>query len=93
MFEEWLTKNIKFKNGTAKDVLAPLKTLRKDRQLPAHEIKPNEYDLAYYKKQQDTINSVLKSMINIMFLLSDNPLARGVEIPEWVMDETKIVNY
>lgn len=93
LFEEWLTKNIKFKNGTAKDVLAPLRTLRKDRQVPAHEIKPNEYDLAYYKKQQDTINSVLKSMINIMFLLSDNPLARGVEIPEWVMDETKIVNY
>ena len=93
MFEEWLNKNINFKIGCARDIIQPLRKIRKARQIPAHELEKNEYDLKYYGIQKEHIQDIYLCLCDIMLLLAEHPLACGIEIPNYLLDTEHLVNY
>ena len=94
MLEEWLCANT-----TAKDedihrvIISPLRRIRKIRQLPAHELSSNEYNIKYYTDQFDLINDAYVSLASIRDLLRSNPATKCVSIPNYLIDGTPIVNY
>lgn len=93
MLEEWLNKNIRFKNGCAKDIVKPLRVIRRERQIPAHELEENEYSLKYYEIQNKHISDIYWCLSNITIFLSKHPLACSVEIPDYLLDTEHLVNY
>ena len=92
MLEEWLSKNTSASISSIKTVIiAPLRKIRKIRQSPAHKIYGNEYDIKYYTDQQEIMSDTYISIANIRKLLSSHPLAKHVEIPDYLIDGSKIV--
>lgn len=55
------------------DILTPLKELRKIRQTPAHKITNNNYDVAYFTKQQLLAKGVYDSIYMLRRLFESHP--------------------
>lgn len=91
MFSEWLDLNII--NGDMKPIIQVLKDIRKERQLPAHKIIENEYSKEFYKKQDELIKKVYRSMTCIRLLLSNHPVNRNIKIPSDLKNQENIVLY
>ncbi|MCR3758140.1 AAA family ATPase [Clostridium felsineum] len=93
MLEEWMNKNIKTNIEIKEVIIKPLKNIRKIRQVPAHEITNNKYDIGVYKKQNDLIIETYKAIRGIRLLFSNLPQANTIEIPEQLITGNNIVCY
>lgn len=94
MLLEWLCINTTAdKDKIQEFIIAPLKTIRKIRQTPAHEFSPNDYDIDYYQKQFDLVNSAYSSIKCLRELLHSHPYGKTVTLPDYFCDGTTIVNY
>ena len=94
MLSEWLCQNTTApKDGIQATIVGPLRTIRKIRQVPAHELSTNDYDVDYYRKQLELVNDALIAIGSIRNLLSSHPYAKSVTIPDYLIDGTEIVNY
>lgn len=94
MLKEWLCINTSADEEKIQEyIINPLKTIRKIRQTPAHELTSNEYDIDYYKKQFDLVNDAYGSIRSIRELLYSHPYAKTVILPDYFTDGTPIVNY
>lgn len=94
MLEEWLCLNTtESLEDIQRVIVSPLKKVRKVRQVPAHELTSNEYDVKYYTEQFNLINDLYCSLASIRNLLSTNPVTKGVKLPDYLTDGTQIVNY
>jgi len=93
MFDEWLNKNIYTKENLTEIIIAPLRKVRKIRQKPAHELTSNEYNLNLYQEQADLVNEVYTAVRAIRLFFSNHPLARNVEVPEYLVLGENIVGY
>ena len=92
LLEEWLTKKITIKGeGSISEVIKPFKTIRKERQAPAHKINENIYDVSLVEKQKNIISEAYNSMRQLRNLFHLHPKARKFQIPEW-LENGKIVN-
>lgn len=93
MFEEWLNKNIKTSEDLSQLIIKPLRNIRKIRQKPAHELTSNEYDISLYQKQIDLMNSTYSSVRAIRLFFSNHPLAKNIQIQEYLITGEDIVAY
>ena len=94
MLLEWLCANTSAEeNKIQQFIINPLKTIRKIRQLPAHELSVNNYDVDYYQKQFDLVNDAYGAVRCIRELLHSHPYGKTVTLPEYFSDDTTIVNY
>ena len=94
MLEEWLCLNTTVSlDDIQRVIVSPLKRVRKIRQVPAHELTSNEYDVKYYTEQFNLINDIYGALASIRNLLSTNPITKCVKIPDYLIDGTHIVNY
>ena len=93
MFAEWLNKNIRTQENITETIINPLKNIRKIRQKPAHELTANKYDISLNQKQVDLMNETYASIRGIRLLFSNHPLAKNVEVPEYLISGKDIVNY
>lgn len=92
MLGEWLHKNIRNTNFDIDDViLKPLRKVRKIRQIPAHELSSNSYDLDVYEKQDDLIKELYEAVSAIRSLFMCHPATRNVEIPEYLLNGRFVV--
>ena len=94
MLLEWLCINTTAdKNKIREFIITPLKTIRKIRQAPAHELSANTYDIDYYQKQFDLVNDAYCSIRCLRELLHSHPYGKTVNLPDYFSDGTTIVNY
>lgn len=93
MLKEWLDSNVGASFDIDKVIIKPLKKIRKDRQRPAHEIYDNEFDISVYAKQKHLMRDVYFALKGIRVLLMGHPLAKSVEIPEYLLEFKDIVFY
>lgn len=94
MLDEWLCVNTTAKTEDIQRVIiSPLKRIRKIRQLPAHELASNEYDIKYYTDQFDLVNDAYGALASIRNLLHSNPAVKDAKIPDYLINGTPIVNY
>ena len=93
MFKEWLEKNVRANFDIEAEIIAPLKKLRKDRQVPAHEPYSNEYDVDIYERQKELVGDLYGALRAIRSLFMGHPLAKTVQIPSYIFDGKDIVFY
>lgn len=65
LFSEWLNLNVNGKNSIEDDIIKPLKNIRKIRQKPAHALQEDKYDEEIWKKQNELILEIYKTIRNI----------------------------
>lgn len=84
IFEEWLEKNWNFscEKFWRRDIIQPLKKLRKIRQTPAHEKYLNKYDPELFTKQDELIIEIYSAVRIIRLLFANHPSNQGIRIPE-----------
>ena len=92
LLDKWLTANIKFTDPTVtvKNFLKPLRQLRKERQIPAHELYEYKYNETLWKKQIEMMWEILIVLMNIMLFLSSHPKGKSIEIPSRLIENGHI---
>ena len=90
---KWLIANGRDRQVVEEHVVAPLKHIRKVRQTPAHDFIDNKYDTMVYIEQNQIVEKAYEAMSCLRIMLSTHPLAKGVEIPEYLQKEKGIVFY
>lgn len=53
MLQEWLKRNVSSNFDIDEVIINPIKYIRKIRQVPAHELTNNKYDIDVYEKQKE----------------------------------------
>ena len=90
---KWLIANGRNQQIVEEHVIAPLKHIRKVRQTPAHEFIDNKYDTMVYIEQNQIVEKAYEAISCLRIMLSTHPLAKDVEIPEYLQQEKGIVFY
>jgi len=92
--EKWLSQRYRTRDGAdvAREVLEPLREIRKLRQKPAHGLQEDEYDRSYPKKQDELLGRACRALTSLRLVLSAHPKAKAYESPEW-LDSDRIVFY
>ncbi|WP_028829431.1 hypothetical protein [Proteocatella sphenisci] len=93
MLEEWMCKNIRTKENIEDIIIKPLKNIRRIRQIPAHELTSNKYDISLYQKQVDLMNDTYGAIRAIRLFFANHPMVKDVEVPEYLISGRDIVNY
>jgi len=85
LLEEWLSLTITTnrENGV-KELIDPLKKIRKERQTPAHKINENIYDKGLIEKQKQIIKECYIVIHTLRQIFQKHPKAIGFEIPNWL---------
>lgn len=93
MLQEWLHRNVRANFDMDAVIIEPLRKIRKIRQSPAHELYSNEYDLDLFEKQKNIMEEAYEAVRAIRSLFMGHPLARNVEVPEYLLNGKEIVFY
>lgn len=92
--ELWLNNIYILKNGdkVGKDIVSPLKKIRKLRQPEAHTILlGDQYDISIYQKQNDLLLEVYNALKKLSTILSTHPSASTVNPPENYSEDIYII--
>jgi len=92
--ETWLSQRYRTHDGAdlAREILEPLRDVRKLRQQPAHGLQEDEYDRTYPKAQDDLLGRACRALTSLRLIFSTHPNAKDYEHPEW-LDSDRIVFY
>lgn len=93
MLQEWLKKNVTSNFDIDEIIINPIKSIRKIRQIPAHELTENKYDVDVYEKQKELMINTYGAIRAIRILFMGHPLAKGIEIPDYLLQSKDIVFY
>lgn len=92
--EKWLSQYYRAQDGAdvAREVLEPLREIRRLRQKPAHGLQEDEYDRSYPKTQDELLGRACRALTSLRLIFSSHPKAKDYEPPEW-LDSDRIVFY
>jgi hypothetical protein len=92
LLEQWIKRTIRIQedNGAAK-ILAPLKRVRKERQLSAHSVVRDEFSAKYQKMKEQLVCNVYVSISNIRMFFQTHPLAKSYNIPRELKPENIVL--
>lgn len=93
MLQEWLKKNVRANFDMDEVIINPLKNIRRIRQVPAHELTNNKYDLDVYEKQRELMEETYEAVRAIRMLFMGHPMAKNVKIPKPLLEGKNIVFY
>lgn len=98
MLEEWLSINYISYNPYLEErikdeVFIPLRKIRKERQIYAHELYSNERNNSLYKKQNDLIRSTYDALMILRLILNSHPKNKNLQAPSIIRDYENIVVY
>jgi len=81
LLEEWVVLSFRFPDETySKQILKPLKDVRKERQKPAHKIIENDYDTIFIDKQKKIVEACYISIASLRRNLQTHPKAHEVKL-------------
>lgn len=81
LLEEWLNKVFKYSDESIpKEIIKPLKKVRKERQNPAHKVIDNNYDSSLIALQREIMEACYISVGSIRRNLQTHPRAKNVEL-------------
>lgn len=93
MLKEWMLKNVRADYDMEEVIINPLKNIRKIRQVPAHELYNNEFDVNLYDEQKTLVEDIYEAIYALRRLFMGHPLATSVKIPEALLKRKDIVFY
>jgi hypothetical protein len=77
----------------AREVVAPLRKIRKLRQTPAHRLEVDEYDPTYPRQQDELLGEAVRTLTKLRWIISCHSSARQQYSPPAWLDGDKIVFY
>ncbi|WP_425221817.1 hypothetical protein [Pseudomonas sp.] len=81
--EEWLTAVFRYPDDSIpKEIMRPLKKVRKERQNPAHKVIDNTYDPSLVALQKDVMEGCYLSLGSIRRSIQAHPNAKDVELDD-----------
>jgi hypothetical protein len=95
LLEEWLSSRYRDSTGAevAREVLAPMRTIRTLRQKPAHVLGSDVYDRSLPSRQDDLVATACRALTQLRLVLWSHPNATDrYSPPEW-LDGENIVFY
>ncbi len=93
LLEEWLINKYNVdEQDLIKKLIKPLKTIRNERQSPAHRINENVYDKIYIEKQKKLMQEAYFTMKTLRQIFERHPKSKFVKIEKWI-DEVTIKNF
>ncbi|MDJ4921045.1 hypothetical protein LEJ48_03245 [Salmonella enterica] len=93
LLEEWINKVFNYSDESIpKEIMTPLKKVRKERQNPAHKIIDNNYDPSLIKLQKEIMESCYLSISSIRRNLQTHPQAGAVELDSR-LDEDNVKSF
>jgi hypothetical protein len=88
LLDEWLFASIEFgeENVTQvrREIIEPLRKVRRERQPGAHAIIQNEYDTGYTDRRRTLLRDAAFAIGNILFILRSFPGAPQIRVPNWL---------
>ncbi|HWQ97981.1 MAG TPA: hypothetical protein VN538_07820 [Clostridia bacterium] len=93
LLSEWMTANTIPKDNVEEFIVDPLREIRKLRQLPAHRLDVDEYNLDYITKQADVIKAAYTAIGVVRLRLSKHPNCREIILPMSKVDLNNIIAY
>jgi hypothetical protein len=86
LLDEWLRKNIRWENeaDALESIVGPIKEVRKLRQIPAHKLKDNKYNVDYDKQRKDVLERVYFSLMHLRRTMCSHPDAEAIVIPDFL---------
>jgi hypothetical protein len=95
LLEDFISSNYHTADGEdiAREVVAPLKNIRKLRQPPAHAVQGDEYDPTYPGRQDELVGEALQTLQKLRLIFSCHRIARQRYSPPAWLDSNKIVFY
>jgi hypothetical protein len=85
LLEEWLNRSVKFPDPKPKDeMISIFKEVRSGRSEPAHHVREDAFDSAYFAKQRDLIRKAYQGIRTLRLIFANHPLVKQVEVPEWL---------
>ena len=92
IFGKWRRKNC-LTQRIKDEVFIPLRKIRKERQIYAHELYSNERNNSLYKKQNDLIRSTYDALMILRLILNSHPKNKNLQAPSIIRDYENIVVY
>ncbi len=93
MLQEWLKSNVEAEFGIDEVIIEPIKYIRKIRQVPAHELTNNEYNLEVFEMQKELMINTYSAIRAIRILFAGHPLTKDAKIPKHLLEGKNIVFY
>jgi hypothetical protein len=95
LLEEWLRTRYRTSEGeeVSREVLEPLREVRKLRQKPAHTVRSNEYDRSYPKDQDEILGRACRALTQLRLIFWSHPRATKRYSPPHWLDCDSIVFY
>jgi hypothetical protein len=72
-----------------KQMIEPLRKVRRERQSAAHAVIQNEFDLKYSQKRRELLRDAAFAIGNIFYLIRAHPKSPEIRVPRW-FDEGRI---
>ena len=83
LLEEYMNTKIRFPDPGPKDeMIGVFRSIRKDRQKPAHKVSKDKYDPKYLKLQKDLIYSSYSAIRTLRLIFMNHPKTRRYKPPE-----------
>lgn len=85
LLEEWLNMSGKFPGPKPKDeMIGVFREIRDGRSKPAHYVREDEFDNAYFARQRDLIKKAYQGIRTLRLIFANHPLSKQVEVPDWL---------
>lgn len=83
LLEEWITTVFRYADDSIpKEIMKPLKNVRKERQSPAHKVIDNSYDPSLVELQKEIMEGCYLSLGSIRRNIQTHPKAKDVELDD-----------
>lgn len=87
LLEEWLVTKFRMREPeTISEMIKNFRTVRKERQKPAHKVEDNEFDQQYLADQRRLINQAFDAVHELRMILENHPAARKYEVPHYLRE-------
>jgi hypothetical protein len=86
LLQEWLTELFPHNNSEIEQIVHQFRTVRKQRQKPAHKVDENTFDPAYHRDQDQLIEGSYQAMRALRLLLSQHAYTKTSLVPEWLKE-------
>lgn len=86
LIEEWL-KKLNVETDNIEIITTSIDDIRKERNIPSHELHKNEYDAIYYKKQTTALIEIYKALKILINILIEHYSLQEYELEKWFIED------
>lgn len=93
LLQEWLSMNYSLSDDSIiNELFKPFRTIRSERQTPAHKLNEDVYDKSLIEKQKTLIKDAYSTMKTLRLILQKHPKSAAIKVSSW-LDSAEVKVY